>query len=90
MGRVPEVGDCVLYCDTHGIDHEALVNAVFGNTPTSCINLVYVSSDTAKQDQYGRQLERSSSCVYKTGQGAHGNYWRWHGDTPNEYVQPSV
>ncbi len=29
---------------------------------TPCCNLVYVSSDDNKEDPYGRQLERATSC----------------------------
>ena len=29
-----------------------------------CCNVVWVSSDTTKHDNYGRQIERQSSCQY--------------------------
>jgi hypothetical protein len=43
------------------------------NQPT--INLVYVSTDEQKTDNYGRQIERRSSVVHKSNQGAPGYYW---------------
>jgi len=42
-----------------------------------CINLVYVSGDEAKQDQYGRQIERESSVVHITNNSAGGFCWQW-------------
>jgi hypothetical protein len=43
--------------------------------PTPSINLVYVTGDEAKTDPYGRQIERATSVVHKSGQSAHGRYW---------------
>jgi hypothetical protein len=40
-----------------------------------CINVVYVSPDTAKRDPYGTQIERASSVQHKTQTTAHGRYW---------------
>lgn len=57
-----EIGDSVIYTDEYRIDHKALVTDVHGE---SCINLVYVTSDSAKYDSWGRQVERRSSvCRY--------------------------
>lgn len=47
---------------------------------TPCCNLVFVSDDSSKQDPYGRQLERQTSCSYGRQQGATpfvGNCWAW-------------
>ena len=41
--------------------------AVYGNWP--CINLLYLSPDKAKVDQYGRQKERASSVGHGASQG---------------------
>lgn len=56
----------------------------FGTPPHQCVgeaqggvNLVFVSKDGAKQDPYGRQIERATSVVHKTSQPAHANYWMW-------------
>lgn len=42
-----------------------------------CCNLLFVTGDEAKTDSYGRQTERRSSCVHKSSQTAHGNFWCW-------------
>jgi hypothetical protein len=56
-----EVGDVVTYVDEVGDKHNALVLIVHGGTPTSAINVVYVSKDETKRDSYGRQIEHASS-----------------------------
>lgn len=90
---MPGVGDRVLFTDSRGKDHEALVTIVWGqniypgNVP--CINLVYVSGDEARQDSCGRQVERSTSVVHKSSQPAHGNYWRMPDEAANVYVPPA-
>jgi hypothetical protein len=82
-----EVGSHVLYTDTHFADHVALVTAIWGSpdwrehclaepTNVPCINLVYVSGDSAKDDPYGRQLERATSVVHASSQPAGGSCWR--------------
>lgn len=43
----------------------------------TCCNLVWVSTDVKRTDQYGQQLIRESSVVHKGSQPAHGNYWLW-------------
>jgi len=83
MDRALEVGSQVVYVDAKGIAHRALVTHVWrqmadaspDNQP-GC-NLVYVSGDAAKEDPYGRQLERATSVVYKSRQPAHGFFWAW-------------
>jgi hypothetical protein len=69
------VGSRVIYTDPVGREHDALVTADWGNTPTGSINLVYVSDDEASTDQYGRQIERKTSVVHKESQAAPGNFW---------------
>lgn len=49
-----KLGETVVYCDECGVDHEALITAVWSQ---NCINVVYVSDIESKHDQYGRQLE---------------------------------
>lgn len=65
------VGDVVVFCDEKGKDHNALATAVWGE---DCINLVFVSSDESRRDQYGRQIQHESSVVHM--HDVHGNYWR--------------
>lgn len=55
-------------------EHHAIVTAV--HAPTS-INLVYVTGDPAKTDQYGRQIERRTSVVHEDLQGATGMFWKF-------------
>jgi len=83
--RIPENGDAVKIVNETYEEHEALVTAVHGvgyevngkfNLPS--INCVYVSSDKAKHDPYGQQLERLSSCVHfaqTEGMPKRGRYW---------------
>jgi len=40
-------------------------------------NLLFVSSDCAKHDSYGRQIERESSVTHKNASGMSGRYWCW-------------
>lgn len=86
-----KVGGDVIYVDPYGVQHAALVTAVWGavdnpeNPP--CINVVYVSSDDSKQDSYGRQMERQTSLVNKRYQPAHGNYYMMPGETPNPVAE---
>lgn len=83
--RVPRVGDVVIWHEATGTPHKALVTAVW--TPT-CINVVFISGDESKTDPYGRQIERATSCTYKTTQQVHGFYWRFEDEDPNPYVPP--
>lgn len=77
--RYPQPGDRVIYTDPVGREHEALVTAGWS---AGCANLVYVSPDESKQDQYGRQLEvRPTSCTIWSEHSAHGNKWRWPDQT---------
>lgn len=72
---VLKVGDVVTYRDEHGVDHNALVTVVHGNTAQSCINVTYLSDDESKHDSWGRQLERASSVQRKSDVTAHGRYF---------------
>jgi len=57
-----KAGDAVIFTDTVRVDHNALVTDVHG---PDCVNLLYVSKDSTKSDNYGRQIERASSvCRY--------------------------
>lgn len=84
MERKLKVGDSVVYVDQYGKPHTALVTIVWTNiesyqSPTGqpgC-NLIFVSDDPSKTDQYGTQIERETSVIHMTHQPAHGRYWRW-------------
>lgn len=84
-----EVGTQVIYTDKHFVDRVALVTAIWGapdwrehcldgpdQASVPCINLVYVSGDSSKDDPYGRQLERDTSVVHASTQPAGGFCWR--------------
>jgi hypothetical protein len=87
MEKKVNVGDCVTYVDENRVWFSALVTAVWGeithgnladgtkvvNYP--CINLVTISSDESRTDQYGRQIDRSTSIPYLKNQTAPGFCW---------------
>ncbi len=77
MKHTPDIGDAVTYVDPQGRSRNALVTCVFsrGEEARPSINVVVVSDDPAKDDPYGRQMERWTSVVHKDDQAAHGNYW---------------
>ena len=101
----PKVRDPVVFHDSSGVPHDAMVtaawdqdtltdqpmiNCVFVSSDESMINCVFVSSDESKQDGYGRQIERATSCSHGGTNGAcHGYYWRWPGEQPNPPRNPS-
>ncbi len=90
--RPVDVGDPVLVVDQNYARHVGLVTAVHGRFGATydtadggtrsyvpCINVVYVSADSAKVDPYGQQVERMSS-VQHLSQGPDkmptpGRYW---------------
>lgn len=84
--RKQRAGDVVVFVDSIGKQHNAVVTAWWSET---CCNVVFVSGDESKRDDYGRQLERSTSVMHKSSPGtAHGYYWMWPGDEPNPYNPP--
>lgn len=86
MSETIRVGDAVVYHDESGEPHNALITAVHGPT---CVNLLFTSGDTTKTDNYGRQIERRSSCMSNKVYGTvHGNYWRLPADEPNPRHTP--
>jgi len=72
------IGDAVEYVDEYGHPHMALVTQNWGQgTQRPSINLLWISGDSSKTDQYGRQVERNTSVVHEDNQSAHGRYWRF-------------
>ncbi len=62
-----QVGDAVQVVSEDYVSRIALVTAVhgqFGGAYVPCINVLYVSPDSAKNDPYGRQVERMSSVAH--------------------------
>ncbi len=90
--RPVSIGDAVVYCDESSADHSALVTAIHGPEDEDyvTINLLWVSGDGKRQDQYGRQIERASSIQRVSERCAHGNYWRFTEDARVPYSQPTV
>lgn len=84
MDRKVGVGDNVIWVDPVARPFKALVTAVWGPT---CINVVLVSGDKAKEDSYGRQIERQTSQSHKSVTPAHGNYWMFPDEEQNPVVQ---
>lgn len=81
-----QVGDSVLFTEPNGTDRQALVTAVWS---PSCINVVFVDGDEAKQDQYGRQIKRATSVSWAGSTGvAHGYIWRLPGEPKPAYKPP--
>ena len=76
---VLEPGDIVAYVDEYGKSHNAILTNVWGgpNDETPAVNLVWVTDDSTKHDQYGNQIERNISVVHKYNQSAHGRYWEF-------------
>lgn len=89
----PIVGDHVIFHDSRGVPHAAIVTAVWDQDTLidqPMINCVYVSSDPTKKDDYGRQIERATSCSHGGTNGAcHGYYWRHADEEPNPVREPS-
>lgn len=82
--KKPQVGDAIIFRDSSGKDHNAIVTCDHG----ACINLVHVSSDEKRQDPYGRQIERPTSISHQSQNKVHGFNWRWPNEEPNPYVPP--
>lgn len=80
------VGELVIFHDTKNKPHNAIVTTIYS---PYCINAAYVSSNENEQDNYGRQIKRTASCMHVSTQGmAHGNYWRYPNEEPRLYVAP--
>lgn len=84
----PNLGQKVVYVDSKGVDHDALVTCVWSET---CINVVYVSDNPNEKDDYGWQIKRETSVTKATVEGqAHGRYWRFDDEPKNEYKPPQA
>jgi hypothetical protein len=68
------IGANVIYVDERGNPHNALVTHWHSQ---DCCNLLFISSDEMRCDNFGRQIERRSSCVHQKVMPAHGNYFSW-------------
>lgn len=71
-------GQHVIWHDEYGKSHDALVTCLHGNWGPEnkpSINVVVVNLDEGQTDTYGQKLQRETSVVHKSNQGAHGRYW---------------
>jgi hypothetical protein len=82
--KQPMPGDHVIYHDPLGRPLQALCTADWGG----CINVLFISGDGNKKDQYGRQIERETSVAHKKDTNVHGRYWRWPHEDARPVVQP--
>ena len=87
MAQEANIGDSVFFHDEKGDEHEALVTCVWSET---CVNLVYVSGDENREDEYGRQIERKTSVPRRVEGGVHGFYWRTADEERNPTVAPKA
>jgi hypothetical protein len=75
-----DVGQHVIYIDANRIPRPALVQTWWpqmgGSGQPGC-NLIVVSDDEKRRDQYGRQTEHFTSVVHKSAQPAGGWCWCW-------------
>ena len=94
MERKLEVGGHVKVVDVLGVEHDALVTVVWNSGHTAekfreiysqwpSLNVLYVSGDENKNDQYGRQIERdlTSLCHRDVQNGCPGRYWFFPDET---------
>jgi hypothetical protein len=72
--RVAEAPDTVPNRYSVGDVYES---PAYGQTGMPGCNLLFIAKDSAKFDNYGRQLERATSVVHKSRQTAPANYWCW-------------
>lgn len=100
MSEKLEIGSHIIFTDENFVDHHALVTAIWTgshayaedgfvprgdeNMKMTSVNLVFVAGDKNRDDQYGRQIDRNTSILYKDGQGAGGFCWRF----PDESKPP--
>lgn len=79
--RTLEDGMHVKVADEYGQLHDGLVTNCWGTREVEdgkagpCINVLFVTSDKTKRDQYGDQIERLSSCSHKLSTAAPGRFW---------------
>lgn len=74
------IGQAVLFVDTHRVKRAAIVTHVFRSDSfpghPDGVNVVYVSDDAAREDNYGRQIERATSVPHMSTQPARGYGWQ--------------
>lgn len=82
--RTIGIGSPIKAKDEYGVTRDALVTQCWSDKieyddekPVSiCINLLFVSGDPQRLDQYGRQIERLCSVSHRSAVGdCPGRYW---------------
>lgn len=96
--RTLDVGDHVVFIDSRRRRLNALVQAVHGDVRLAqseyypggecvlvpCINIIVISPDPERHDQYGRQIEHHTSvCWHEQQTPVVGMCWHW----PDEHVE---
>jgi hypothetical protein len=70
---VVEVGSHVRFVDQKGVERDALVQVAHTQ---QCVNLVFVSGDEKRTDNYGRQVQHETSVSHRTQmEGVPGFFW---------------
>jgi hypothetical protein len=84
MTRNIKAGDAVIVADEFGVEHDGLVTEAwvsatggqYDDQRGPAINVVFVSGDEKKTDQFGRQIEHLSSVAHRSMKGeCPGRYW---------------
>lgn len=76
---IANTGDAVFVVDEVGVLHNGLVTNGWGSK-NATINVLFLTLDENKRDQYGTQIERLSSCSHRENTSAPGRYWFKSGD----------
>lgn len=73
-----KIGSAVIWIDSMRQPHNALVTAIHGDAENKpAINLLIVSDDANKRDEYGRQIERQTSVVHIGNNSAGAFCWKF-------------
>lgn len=83
--QIVSVGDHVIFHKPDGTPCDALITAVWSQ---ECVNVIYVSDDTARQDSYGRQFERATSVPRVSSSAVHGYNFRTADEEANAFTPP--
>lgn len=85
--RTVEVGQHIIFVDRTGNDCDALITTVWGPT---CINVVIVSRDEARQDGYGRQIIHETSVPRMSENTPYGYHYRFTDEEKMPYTPPQA
>ena len=81
--RKISIGDPVVFVDAKFVEHAALVTHVWGAETypddggrKPGLNIIYVSNDANREDQYGRQIIHETSVTHITMNEARAMVWK--------------